>query len=192
MSTGASVGPSGGRNAGDLTVPGKRSAGVIGTYVVLAALIVYFSYAENAFTTSPWPSYLLLAICVFFLARYLSTIYQLDATRLRAWRILGTRTIRFEDVRKIEYANLRDLGPVGMFASWGYRGRMWSPVLGAFDAIYTESLGLLVTADKVPLFISPRDPAAFARELSRRVRSYTGPLEVDVGAAPPPVSTGGF
>ena len=54
------------------------------------------------------------------------------------------------------------------------------------DAIYTDSRGLLVTGGSVPLFLSPHDPTAFARELSRRVRSYTGPLEVDVGAGGAP------
>lgn len=63
---------------------------------------------------------------------------------------------------------------------------MWSPTIGQFDAIYTDpAKGLLVTAGEVPLYLSPRDPDEFARELSRRVRSYTGPLQVDVGYPTP-------
>ena len=59
---------------------------------------------------------------------------------------------------------------------------MWSPVIGRFDSIHTDAVrGVLVTAGEYPLYVSPRDPAAFARELSRRVRSYSGRLAVDVG-----------
>ena len=59
---------------------------------------------------------------------------------------------------------------------------MWSPLIGRFNAVYPDSaVGILVTAGEVPLYLSPRDPAEFARELSRRVRSYSGRLSVDVG-----------
>jgi hypothetical protein len=153
-------------------------------YVFILLILVYFAFHADAIVSSPYPTLALLALTVFFLARYLSTFYELDPAALRARRILGSRTVAYEEVRKIEYASLRELGPVGMFGSWGYRGRMWSPIIGSFDAIYTESSGLLVTAGAVPLFISPKDPPAFARELSRRVRSYHDRLEVDVGAQP--------
>ncbi len=137
---------------------------------------------------APW------AIGIFLVAslgRYLSTSYRVDDTSLSAWRLLGGRRVRLDEVRKIEYASLRDLAPTGgLLGSWGWRGRMWSPVVGRFDSIYTDaSRGLLVSAGDVPLYISPRDPDAFARELSRRVRSYSGRLAVDVGdphAAPTP------
>lgn len=163
---------------------GTRSYAVIGTYIFLALLLLYLGIGRPDSGVDPEVTYFLVAVCAFFLARYLSTHYRLDESTLRARRILGSRKIRFEDVRRIEYANLRDLGPVGFFGSWGYRGRMWSPTIGSFDAVYTDSRGLLVTAGAVPLFLSPHDPDDFARELSRRVRSYTGPLEVDVGATP--------
>ena len=164
-------------------VYGRRSLGVIGLYVFLGLILVYFSRSYTVDNTTPVASYFLVGVTVFFLARYLLTRYRLDDAALLAWRPVGSRRVPFELVRRIEFANLRDLGPIGMFASWGYRGRQWSPTIGYFDAIYTDSRGLLVTAGDFPLFLSPRDPEAFARELSRRVRSYTGPLEVDVGAA---------
>lgn len=162
---------------------GQRSAAVIGVYGFLLLLLLYFSRTAGG-TASPDVGFLLIAVTLFFLLRYLLTQYRLDGVQLVAWRPLGARRVPLESVRRIEYANLRDLGPIGMFASWGYRGRMWSPLLGPFDAIYTDSRGLLVTAGAHPLFISPKDPERFARELSRRVRSYTGPLEVDAGASP--------
>ncbi len=138
-----------------------------------------------------WAPWVIGIFLVASLGRYLSTSYRVDDTSLSAWRVLGGRRVRLDEVRKIEYASLRDLAPTGgLLGSWGWRGRMWSPVVGRFDSIYTDaSRGLLVSAGDVPLYISPRDPEAFARELSRRVRSYSGRLAVDVGdphAAPTP------
>jgi hypothetical protein len=93
--------------------------------------------------------------------------------------VVGSRRIPLAEIRKVEFVQLRDLSATGFFGSWGYRGRMWSPYIGGFDAIYTDPTGLLVSASGVPLFLSPRDPADFARELSRRVRSYGGTLTMD-------------
>ena len=166
--------------------PAAVSYGVVGFYLVLAVLLL-LAGQNPTFITYPTVIYLLVVVLVVFLVRYLSTRYWMDAERLGAWRLFGSRTIRLEEVRKIERANLRDLGPVGLIGSWGWRGRMWSPTIGTFDAIQTTSDGLLVTVGAVPLFISPKDPLEFARELSRRVRSYTGPLEADAGS---PESTG--
>jgi len=169
---------------GTYRMGGRISAGVLGAYVVLAVLIavVVAPRATGRFVVVP---YLLLAVTVLFLVRYLSTRYTLNDTDLLAARILGSRRVALEDVRAIEYANLRDLSPTGGFmgmGSWGWRGRMHSVLIGEFDSIYTDAAnGLLVTAGAYPLYISPRDPDAFARELSRRVRSYTGPLAKDVG-----------
>jgi len=129
--------------------------------------------------------YALIALLVLFLGRYFSTHYSIDDSFLRASRFLGGRRIPLEEVRRIEYSALRDLAPSGLMAAlgpWGWRGRMWSPVIGPFDSVFTDPAnGLLVSGPGHPLFLSPRDPAGFARELSRRVRSYTGPLEADVG-----------
>jgi hypothetical protein len=168
-----------------LRVWGRRSVGVFGIYVVILLILLYFTVSADALTTSPYPTLALVAITGFYLARYFSTCYELGPTALRARRLVGSRTIPYDDIRRIEYASLRELGPVGMFGSWGYRGRMWSPTIGPFDAVYTESGGLLVTAGPVPLFLSPKNPPGFARELSRRVRSYHHALEVDVGASVP-------
>ena len=139
-----------------------------------------------------WAPYVIAVLLLGALGRYLSTHYRIDDAHLRAIRLFGGVRIRLDQVRRIEYASLRNLTPVGGFlGSWGWRGRMWSPQIGRFDSVYTDAAsGLLVTAGDYPLYLSPRDPAAFARELSRRVRSYTGRLTVDVGAPAPAPSSG--
>lgn len=162
---------------------GSYSYGVIGAYLVLLILAV-LTVPGSLISGGWYVPYLLYAIILFFLARYLSTHYTIDADRLHAARILGSRRVNLHQVRKIQFSNLRDLSPGGFFGSWGWRGRMWTPSLGSVDAIYTGSRGVMITAEGVPLFVSPRDPVAFARELSRRVRSYRGPLLVDDGAPP--------
>jgi hypothetical protein len=154
---------------------------VIGTYLFLLLLVVLILPTSSIVLYS-WLPWLIAALVVFFLVRYLSTCYWIDADRLTAFRILGGRHLSLKEVRRIQFASLRDLSPTGFFGSWGYRGRMWSPVIGKFDSVYTASAGILIVAGDFPLFISPRHPQDFARELSRRVRSYRGPLEVDDGA----------
>lgn len=163
---------------------GRLSVGVIGTYVVLLLIIVFVLIPREP-SSSWWVPYALAILIALFLGRYFSTHYTIDDSFLRASRILGGRRVPLEEVRRIEYSALRDLAPSGLMAAlgpWGWRGRMWSPVIGRFDSIFTDPAnGILVTGPEYPLYFSPRDPEAFARELSRRVRSYTGPLEVDVG-----------
>lgn len=154
---------------------------IVGTYVFLFLMVLFlFGRLAGAPWWGPW---LIEILLVGSLARYLSTHYRIDELHLVGAKLLGGVRVRLDQVRRIEYTSLRDLAPsAGLFGAWGWRGRMWSPVIGRFDAIYTDSaIGLLVTAGGVPVYISPRDPAAFARELSRRVRSYTGRLPVDVG-----------
>lgn len=162
----------------------RYSAGVVGAYVLLVILIAVL-VSPKVTGGYTWVTYFLLGVTVLFLVRYFSTRYSLNDTDLVAWRILGSRRVPLDEVRAIEYANLRDLVPTGGvfgMGSWGWRGRMHSATIGEFDSIYTDAAGgLLVTAGAYPLYISPRDPAAFARELSRRARSYTGVLEKDVG-----------
>jgi hypothetical protein len=161
------------------------SVGVVVAYVLIAVLILV-AVAPRIGTHNAWAPYFLVAVVLFLLLRYFSTRYTLDDTDLVAWKILGGRRIPLEEVRAIEFANLRDLvttGGIFGMGSWGWRGRMHSVVIGEFDSVYTDAAsGLLVTAGAYPLYISPRDPEEFARELSRRVRSYTGPLTKDVGA----------
>jgi hypothetical protein len=144
-------------------------------------VIVLIALRPDFGTSSEWIPLVIVALLLFFLARYLTTRYRVDDTYVRAWRLLGGQKVALDRIRRIEYASLRDLSPTGFLGSWGWRGRMWSPIIGTFDVIQTESAGLLVSGGIYPLFISPRDPAAFARELSRRVRSYSGRLAVDVG-----------
>jgi len=157
------------------------SWGTVGMYVGIILLLLVFAPASNT-STLPYASEILAVLFLVFLARYLSTSYYLDATTFTAWRLFGLRRIALRDVRAIQFGNLRELSPVGFLGSWGWRGRMWSPVLGRFDSVYTVPFGVVVRGGPVPLFVSPRDPPGFARELSRRVRSYTGPLDEDVGA----------
>ncbi|HTW76994.1 MAG TPA: hypothetical protein VMG14_04425 [Thermoplasmata archaeon] len=152
----------------------------VGVYAFMI-LLLFLVLEYGAALSYPWGIEAVILITAFFLARYLSTHYVIDDTYLRASRIAGGSRIRLEDVRKIEFVRLRDLSPTGIFGSWGWRGRMWSPRIGAFDAVYADPNGVLVTGGAAPLFVSPRDPEDFARELSRRVRSYTGPLAVDAG-----------
>ena len=154
---------------------------IVGTYVfLLLILIVIF---ERTNVVAWWGIWAIILLLLGSLVRYLSTHYRIDDLHLIASKVLGGVRIRLDQVRRIEYVSLRDLAPSpGMFGGWGWRGRMWSPVIGPLDTIYTDSFrGLLVTAGSVPLYLSPRDPEAFARELSRRVRSYSGRLSVDVG-----------
>lgn len=153
----------------------------VGVYVVVI-LLLYFVISRSSLVTNPDVIYFLMGVTLFFLLRYFSTQYWIDDTYVHARRILGSRRVPLAEIRKIEFMKLRDLSPTGFFGSWGWRGRMWSPHISKFDGIYTDPTGLLITPTEVPLFISPKDPDAFARELSRRVRSYTGPLTVDAGA----------
>ena len=166
------------------TMGGRLSAGVVGAYVVLL-LLIGLVVAPRSGPRFLWASYVLLGLTVLFLVRYLTTRYRLDDAYLVAWRFLGGRKVPLEDVRAIEHASLRDLTPTGGFlgmGSWGWRGRQHSVSIGEFDSVYTDAAsGLLVTAGAYPLYISPSRLEEFARELSRRVRSYTGRLEKDVG-----------
>jgi len=154
-------------------------------YLILAAVL----FAYRGSISVPWAFEFLAAVLLVYLGRYVSTYYVLDADHLKARRLFGSRTIRFEDIRAVQLANLRDLGPVGLVGTWGWRGRVWSPIIGSFETVHTVSPGVLVTAGKVPLFVSPRDPVAFARELSRRSRSWGVELPVDPGAMVPGAPT---
>jgi hypothetical protein len=162
----------------------KLSPAVVGVYLFMM-LLIGLVVGPRSTSSYGWALYFLLAVTALFLVRYLSTRYWMDDSFLVAWRILGGRRISLEEVRAIEYASLRDLAPTGGvlgIGSFGWRGRMHSSSIGEFDSIYTEAaLGLLVTAGAYPLYISPVRPDEFARELSRRVRSYTGDLAKDVG-----------
>ena len=160
---------------------GRVSYTIVGTYVFLLLLILLILGRTSVLTW--WGPWVIGALLLGSLARYLSTHYRIDEFHLIASKFLGGVRVRLDQVRRIEYVSLRDLAPTtGMLGSWGWRGRMWSPVIGRFNTVYTDSVnGILVTAGTLPLYLSPRDPETFARELSRRVRSYSGRLAVDVG-----------
>ncbi len=161
---------------------GRVSYLVVGTYLFLLLLCVLV-VSHSPIVSSVWAPWVLAALILFFLARYLSTSYRMDDTTLSAWRLFGGRRLALKEIRRIEFVSLRDLSPTGFFGSWGWRGRMWSASVGTFDSVYTDpAYGLLISAGAEPLFISPSDPAGFARELSRRVRSWTPNLEIDAGS----------
>ncbi len=157
---------------------GKYSPWNLGAYILLLVVVVV---VFRTATAQAWVPTALIILVLILLARYLTTYYVLDDSFLHARRLLGGQRVALEEVRQIEYSSLRDLSPVGFFGSWGWRGRMWSPRVGTFDSIHTDVFGILVTTTGVPMFISPENPAEFARELSRRVRSFSGPLAIDVG-----------
>lgn len=167
---------------------GRLSYGVLAMYGFLLLIVALFLPRSDliAYWWTPW---VFEALVLTMLVRYASTTYRIDDVQLRAIRILGGRRIPLSDVRRIEYASLHELAPSGtFFGGWGWRGRMWSPQIGPFDAVHTDaSHGLLVTGGPVPLYLSPRDPTGFARELSRRVRSHIGRISYDVGD---PLGTG--
>jgi len=159
---------------------GRLSYTVVGMYVVLFLVMLLILPHTG---TALWVVGVILFLIVFFLARYLSTTYSMNDTYFRSWRVGGSRRIRLESIRRIEYGSMRELAATGFVGSWGWRGRMWSPRIGAFDAVYTDPVrGLILTGEGVPIYISPNDLDGFARELSRRVRSYAGLIDVDVGA----------
>jgi hypothetical protein len=166
-------------------MPASKSLGVVIFYIFLMVIVFIAEYYESG--SSSYLPYLypaLEVVLVLFLLRYATTGYRIDSEELRASRLLGGRRVRLELIRKIQFANLRELGPVGVSMTWGWRGRAWSPTVGKMDTVSTVSRGLLVTAGEVPVFISPVDVVAFRRELSRRVRSVSGALldEADSGA----------
>ncbi len=156
---------------GRYRVHGRLSLPIVGVYIVLILLVLAVA-PSSALTHYTWAPYLLVGIMLFLLLRYASTSYLLDAESLRARRLVGTRRIPLGSIYRIDRATLRDLSPVGFTGSWGYRGRMWSPFIGAFDAVYSDVHGMLIYGDGVPIFISPIAPEEFLRELSRRARSH--------------------
>jgi len=166
-----------GETGGPYAMGAQVSASVVGGYALVIALIVLLVRPRIP-SAEWWAVYVLLALALLPLARYLSTRYSLDETHLRAWTIFGGGQLPLKDVRAVRPASLRDFSATGGFlASWVWRGRLFSPTIGEFVPIYTDAAsGLLVSAEPYPWYISPRRPAEFARELSRRI----GPGSRDV------------
>jgi PH (Pleckstrin Homology) domain-containing protein len=169
-------------SVGRIRVGAPVSAGVVILYLLMVGIIIYATY-HATFTSNPIVPEFLITVLFLFLARNVSTYYVLDDHAIYARRLFGSRTIALEQIRAIEFANLRDLGPVSFFGGWGWRGRMWSPLIQTFDAIHTVSPGILVTAGDVPLFVSPKNPEEFAEELSRRARSYNPSVSLSAFSA---------
>lgn len=159
---------------------GSLSRGVIGFYLFLILLLLYLILRTPGFGGSSYLVPVVELLLLIYLARYLSTHYRLDAETLRARRLFGSRRLRLAEITRIQRANLRTLGAVGFLGTWGWHGRVWSPLVGQFDTVYTGSDGLLISGDGRPVFISPRDPDGFQRELDRRVRTENGGAEVDL------------
>jgi len=173
---------------GDRFAMGARvSAAVVAGYGLVLALLVLVGRSVIP-AADLWALYVLIALAVLSLVRYLSTRYSLDPTYLRARTILGGRKLPLKDVRSVGPASLRALSPTGGYlASWVWRGRLLSPTIGEFVPIYTDAdSGLLVVAEPFPWYISPRRPREFARELSRRVGARPTAVPSPGGALVPP------
>jgi hypothetical protein len=171
--------PEGGSPTLVYTMGAARGMSVVVFYILLMFIVLVVEFYGPSAGYVPYLYPLLEILLLLFLLRYASTRYRIDSTTLYAQRILGGRRVPLEEIRKIQYANLRELGPVGISSSWGWRGRAWSPIVGKMDSVATVSRGLLVSAGEVPVFISPVDAVAFRRELSRRVRSVSGAAAPD-------------
>lgn len=145
-------------------MPAARSVITLAAYGVVILLLVLVEGRVGEDVTI-----LLVGALMVYLARYLSVSYTIAEGRLIAWRIFGWRSVPLDSIHRVELTSLRDLSPVSWVGTWGWRSRMWSPDLGAFDAISTDHRGLMIHGDDVPFFISPRDPEAFGRALVERV-----------------------
>lgn len=158
--------------------PAPVPVGAVAFNLILIGILLLVDGRSDILLYPQVPLFLAAVILVFLL-RTLSTRYILDAEHLTAWRLWGSRRIALDEVRRIRASDIRDIGGVGFFGVWGWRGRMWSPIenIGRFDAVYTVPKGVLVFAGDVPLFVSPADREEFIRELSRRVRSAGVTLE---------------
>ncbi len=147
-----------------------RNVVVVGFYLVLLGALFLLEHIVGWGVT-----FFLMAVLLLYLGRELSIHYVLDDSALRAQRIFGWRSVPLDSIRKIDRVSLRDISPVSAFGSWGWRSRMWSPTVGKFDNISSAHAGLMVYGDGVPLFISPRDPEEFGRELSSRTQAEWAP-----------------
>ena len=138
---------------------------VVGTYVFM---ILIFLLLTNWGFIPEYAGIILIVILLVYLVRIVTTVCVIDEDTLRASRIFGSRRVDLDTVRKVDVLSLRDLAPVGWVGTWGWRSRMWSPVVGPFDNLSTIHLGLMIYGDGVPFFISPRDRDEFLKELDER------------------------
>ncbi|MHB8351799.1 MAG: hypothetical protein ACYDFT_03780 [Thermoplasmata archaeon] len=151
--------------------PAKMSVAVVVVYLALVGVLLAVYVHGTTYLTYALVLPVLALLILLYLARYLSTRYRIDLREIAALRLFGSVRVPLSRVVGIRPANLRDLAPVGLFGTWGWRGRVWCASVGTIDTVSTHSEGLLITGGAVPLFISPDDPIAFQRELSRRTRT---------------------
>ena len=164
-------------------MPARISTAVIVVYLVLIGLLlaVYFHGTTYVASAVVLPGLALLLLV--YLVRYVSTRYRITERELAALRLFGSLRIPLARISTIRPADLRLLAPVGLFGTWGWRGRVWCPSVGTIDTVSTHSAGLLISGGPVPLFVSPEDPAGFQKELSRRIRTDRPGATPDAPAA---------
>jgi hypothetical protein len=136
----------------------------VGAYVLLTIVVAVLTLDRSI---PEYAGLFLGGLLVLYLGRLLSLSYSIRDGVLRAQRLFGTRHAELKDIRKVEPRSLRDISPVSFVGGWGWRSRMWSPVIGNFDNLSSIHRGLMIYAGEVPFFISPRDPDAFLDVLQK-------------------------
>lgn len=138
---------------------------VVGTYAFLMGLILLLWVVRDLIE---FEAVLLVGVLGIYLARILSVHYVISGEHLTASRLFGSRRVELTSIRKANPTSLRELSPVSWTGGWGWRSRMWTPVIGAFDNLSTVHNGLMVYGDGVPFLISPLDREAFLTHLDER------------------------
>lgn len=134
----------------------------VGTYIFFVIVILILWH----YRTIPEDGAIaLVALLLVYLGRFLSLTYKIEDGQVKALRLFGSRREPLSSVRKVEVDSLRNLSPVSMLGGWGWRSRMWSPHIGAFDNLSTIHQGVIVYADGAPFFISPKDIDGFLKQL---------------------------
>jgi hypothetical protein len=141
------------------------SGAVVGTYLFIILIFVLLWKAWGLL--NEYASAFLILVLLVYLARILSLTYKIRDDTLKASRLFGSRTVPLDSIRRVEAGSLRELAPVSWTGGWGWRSRMWSPVIGYFDNLSTVHQGLVIYGDGVPLFISPVDRDVFLKELDK-------------------------
>lgn len=140
----------------------------VGAYIFLVILMVILFETKNIPENV---GLFLVAVLVVYLARMVSLHYTLEDGKLKVLRLFGSRRVPISEVHKVEPSSLRDLSPVSFMGGWGWRSRMWSPVVGRFDNLSTVHKGLMIYATEPPFFISPKDPDKFLAQLQKETGS---------------------
>lgn len=138
---------------------------LVGTYgfMILVVLLLWWGRELNDYGAG-----VLLLLLGIYLARFLSIRYVVTAHHLAAKRLFGSRRVELKSIRRVDQISLREISPVSWTGGWGWRSRMWSPIMGAFDNLSTVYQGLMVHGEGVPFLISPTDREAFLKVLEER------------------------